>query len=186
MKENGWLNRTSPSIRRNRKELNMIQLGQPAPCVKLYLFVLCLLKVTAVRPSCQPLNCEQTALWEQGTWEERLRRAELTQGLGCSRLVPVETYIYGWRLCIVTYFPCPFEQGNESFNPYSSSVSELSSLHVAIFIYMYSLHTIMSEKISYFLQQGIQLHKKTPKLYRQLYISYLQLLHAEFQLKVSS
>lgn len=38
----------------------------------------------------------------------------------------------------------------------------------------------MSEKIGYFLQQGIQLHKKIHKLYRQIYISYLQLLHTEF------
>jgi len=59
----------------------------------------------------------------------------------------------------VTYFPCPLKQGNESFNLYSNSVSQFSSLYAGIIC-------LMSEKTGHFLQQGIQLHKKILKLYR--------------------
>lgn len=97
-------------------------------------------------------------------------------------------YIYGWRLCTVTDFPCPLEQRNESHHLCSNSVSQWSSMHVEIHIEAYSLHTITSEKnLWLFPTTGKQLHKKNPQTIQTALpsISHLKVVPAELQLKES-
>lgn len=90
-------------------------------------------------------------------------------------------YIYGWRLCTVTYFPCPLKQGNESFNLYSDSVSQLSSLHIYRDKYTGILHTSMCKKNWLFPTTGYITTQENPQTIQIAlpYISCLKLLHAE-------
>lgn len=82
-------------------------------------------------------------LLADGTWGKVHVRGKAEQGRAkaMTQLLTSSTcrnrYTYGWRLCTVTYFPRPLEQGNESFSWYSNSVSQLSSLLVEIYMYLH-------------------------------------------------
>lgn len=136
----GQLNRT-PSKRRNKKELNKIQLGQPAQCVRLYLFVPSLLEVMVVMTI-----LPTTEVLADGTLGKGHMKGKVKEGRAkaMTQLLTSSTcrnrYIYGWRVCTVTYFPCPLKQGNDSFNLHSNSVSQLSSLHLEREIQVFFAH----------------------------------------------